>query len=132
MYTSQEHPPDQNPGIPPRTPSRASTHVSSNKTSSSLRVFKRVKADAALAKLQYSEKETELKKQAAILSEKANKERAFIEAELRLVSDQKEAAAALAEEDAVDRGFDEEPHYSLPNVGIIDSKTKVKQYLQSA
>ena len=99
--------------------SRVKSHRSGTNKSSSSRVSKnsllsitiqkRAKAEAAVAKLAYSAKEVDLQKKQAVLTEqelfnsaKVAKERAIIDAELRLLRDKKEVAAALAEADALD------------------------------
>ena len=121
----------------------SASHVSKNSLLS-ITIQKRAKAEAAVAKLAYSAKEVDLQKKQAVLTEqelfnsaKVAKERAIIDAELRLLRDKKEVAAALAEADALDNCIDRDldqgslTSQSLYSLGAIDSKERVKHYVNN-
>jgi len=124
--------------------SRSRKSTSSNRSLLSIQAQKRAKADAAMAKLTFSAQEAELRKQQAILSEqeqlnsaKSIREKAIIDAELKLINDKKEIAAAVAEADALDRnlvpGLDMESmtNRSLRSLGTVNSMERVRQYIQN-
>ncbi|XP_050419539.1 uncharacterized protein LOC126832715 [Patella vulgata] len=112
--------------------SRTSSRKSSKGTScaSSTLARKRAKAEAARAKVAFTEKEAELRKNQAMLDESTARKKAEMQADIDMLISQKEAAAAEAElrvyeyENCRISDFDD----SLPKV-VEDSVTRTKKFV---
>ncbi|CAC5399848.1 unnamed protein product [Mytilus coruscus] len=115
-----------------RSHSSRKTHSSSF---SSVLARARAKAEAAKIKVQFAEKETLLLKEKAFLEEKKSieaakveRKKADIEADLDLLSRQKEAAAVEAEAEALKNECDDMSQV-LPDQPPLDSKSKTAAYI---
>ncbi|XP_056021021.1 uncharacterized protein LOC130054629 isoform X2 [Ostrea edulis] len=107
----------------------------------SVQAQKRAKAEAAKAKLAFSEKEKELREKQVLLIEqnevysaKTEKEKSFIEAELKFLGDKKEATTAITEaeilEDAVQHlGNSSLTRHSVRSLESISPKDHVDYYV---
>ncbi|XP_071139321.1 uncharacterized protein [Mytilus edulis] len=116
-----------------RSHSSRKTHSSS---SSSVLARARAKAEAAKVKVHFAEKETLLLKEKALIEEKRSiesakveRKKADIEADLDLLSRQKEAAAVEAEANALQNECDENMSQVLPDQPPLDSKSKTAAYI---
>ncbi|CAG2189342.1 unnamed protein product [Mytilus edulis] len=96
----------------------------------------RAKAEAAKVKVHFAEKETLLLKEKALIEEKRSiesakveRKKADIEADLDLLSRQKEAAAVEAEANALQNECDENMSQVLPDQPPLDSKSKTAAYI---
>ncbi|CAG2253189.1 unnamed protein product [Mytilus edulis] len=96
----------------------------------------RAKAEAAKVKVHFAEKETLLLKEKALIEEnklieaaKVERKKADIEADLDLLSRQKEAAAVEAEANALQNECDENMSQVLPDQPPLDSKSKTAAYI---
>lgn len=114
-------------------PSERSAAIS--QSSSILLARKRGQAEAALVKLKYADTEVLLRKQQAIIEEtrklnlaKAERQNSELEADLKLLSQQSEAAAAAAEVEALEY---EDIRNSVLDIPVSEKKKLVEQYLNS-
>ncbi|XP_062581855.1 uncharacterized protein LOC134243624 [Saccostrea cucullata] len=107
---------------------------SSISQSSSLLARKRALAEAARIKLKFAETEALINKQQAIIEEtrklniaKAERQNSELEADLKLLSRQSEAAAAAAEVEALEYV---DVRNSVLDIPVCDKKKLVKQYVE--
>lgn len=114
-------------------PSERSAAIS--QSSSILLARKRGQSEAARVKLKYADTEVLLRKQQAIIEEtrklnlaKAERQNSELEADLKLLSQQSEAAAAAAEVEALEY---EDIRNSVLDIPVSEKKKLVEQYLNS-
>lgn len=115
-------------------PSEGSAAIS--QSSSVLLAQKRAQAEAARVKLKYAETEVLLRKQRAIIEEtrklnlaKAERQNSELEADLKLLCQQSEAAAAAAEVEALEF---EDVRNSVLDIPVSDKKKLVEQYVENS